>query len=134
MAVSTRRRLHGLKWPSTNPKLLAVDFLSPDQVQKISEGDLVVMEAPPEAEAKEEKEAGVRDGEGEKEEEVVSVGGEGVKRKAEEEEEEKMEVVERDVGEKGVGERKRRRASEEEKQGKVQKTEEKESIKKGILS
>ena len=134
MAVSTRRRLHGLKWPSTNPKLLAVDFLSPDQVLKFSEGDLVVMEAPPEAEAKEEEEAEVRDGEGEKVEVGVSVGGEGVKKKEEEEEEEKMAAGERDVGEKGVGERKRRRASEGEKQGKVQKTEEKESIKKGILS
>ena len=53
VAVAARERLHGLKWPSTNPKLLSVDFLSPEEVQKISEGDLVVMTAPPEVGEKE---------------------------------------------------------------------------------
>ena len=72
-ALATRHRLHGLKWPSTNPKLLAVDFLSLEQVQKISDGDLVVVEAPPEVEMEEEEKKeregkeGVREGEGEKE-------------------------------------------------------------------
>ena len=59
MATTTRHRLHGLKWPSTNPKLLSVDFLSPEEVQKISEGDLVVMTAPPEV-----GEGGGEEGEG----------------------------------------------------------------------
>lgn len=27
-AIATRNRLHGLKWPSTNPKLLRSDFLN----------------------------------------------------------------------------------------------------------
>ena len=62
VAVTTRRRLHGLKWPSTNPKLLVVDFLSPKQVQKISEGDLMVVEAPPITVTKEKEEG--KEGEG----------------------------------------------------------------------
>ncbi len=43
-AVATRTRLHGLKWPSTNPKLLAVDFLAPQDALGLSEGQLVVGE------------------------------------------------------------------------------------------
>ena len=43
-AVATRTRLHGTKWPSTNPKLLAVDFLSAEGAQKLSEGGLVLDE------------------------------------------------------------------------------------------
>lgn len=41
-AVATRGRLHGTKWPSTNPKLLAVDFLSAEEALKLTEGELVV--------------------------------------------------------------------------------------------
>lgn len=43
-AVATRNRLHGTKWPSTNPKLLDVDFLSAEEAQKLSEGGLVLEE------------------------------------------------------------------------------------------
>ena len=43
-AVVTRARLHGLKWPSTNSNFLAVDFLTPAEVSKISEGQLEVSE------------------------------------------------------------------------------------------
>ena len=125
--MSTRHRLHGLKWPSTNPKLLAVDFLSLEQVQKISDGELVVEEAPPEVETKEEeKEEGVEGvGEGEGEKEVGGDGagdvGEGVKVK------EVMEGVE--VRNEEVV-RKKRRASEGEK-GEKKKDERKEVPKKG---
>ena len=41
-AVATRARLHGLKWPSTNSKFLAVDYLTPEEASKISEGELEV--------------------------------------------------------------------------------------------
>ena len=43
-AVATRARLHGLKWPSTNSKFLAVDFLTPEDVTRITEGQLEVKE------------------------------------------------------------------------------------------
>ena len=32
MAAATRKRLHGMKWPSTNPKLLVADFLTIEEV------------------------------------------------------------------------------------------------------
>ena len=41
-AVATRARLHGLKWPSTNSKFLSVDYLTPEDVARISEGQLEV--------------------------------------------------------------------------------------------
>ena len=41
-AVATRARLHGLKWPSTNSKFLAVDYLTPEEASRISEGQLEV--------------------------------------------------------------------------------------------
>ena len=118
MAAATRRRLHGLKWPSTNPKLLAVDFLSPDQVQKISDGDLVVMEAPPEVESME----------GEEEERGEEVKGDG-----ESEELVKKEEVEGGEGKSEEGGRKRRRESERERQDKVKEDKDKnEETKKGM--
>lgn len=40
--MATRARLHGMKWPSTNSKFLAVDFLTPEDVSRISEGQLDV--------------------------------------------------------------------------------------------
>lgn len=66
-AVATRRRLHGTKWPSTNPKHLDVDFLSAEGAQKLSEGGLVLDEelVQPEGSA----------GEGAKEEGTVETGG-----------------------------------------------------------
>ena len=91
MATTSRQRLHGLKWPFTNPKLLSVDFLSPEEVKKISEGDLVVMTAPP---APEVSGKGGEEGEvggGEEEEERGGGGGdvgetgEGVREEGEEE-------------------------------------------------
>ena len=42
--MATRGRLHGLKWPSTNSKFLAVDYLTPEDVSRISEGQLEVSE------------------------------------------------------------------------------------------
>ena len=42
--MATRARLHGLKWPSTNSKFLAVDYLTPEDVTRISEGQLEVKE------------------------------------------------------------------------------------------
>ena len=42
--MATRQRLHGIKWPSTNPKRLNVDFLTADRVAVITEGQLVVDE------------------------------------------------------------------------------------------
>ena len=41
-AVATRNRLHGLKWPSTNPKLLAADFLTAEEVHTLTDGDMSV--------------------------------------------------------------------------------------------
>lgn len=41
-AIATRARLHGLKWPSTNSKFLAVDYLTPEEATRISEGELEV--------------------------------------------------------------------------------------------
>ena len=41
-AIATRARLHGLKWPSTNSKFLAVDYLTPEEASRISEGELEV--------------------------------------------------------------------------------------------
>ena len=41
-AVATRARLHGLKWPSTNSKFLAVDYLTPEEASRISEGQLEI--------------------------------------------------------------------------------------------
>lgn len=117
MAAATRRRLHGLKWPSTNPKLLAVDFLSPDQVQKISDGDLVVMEAPPEVESVE--------GEEEKGVDVKGDSGSGDLVKEEQ--------VEGGDGKSEEGGRKRRRESERERQDKVKEDKDKnEEAKKGM--
>ena len=43
-AVATRKRLHGIKWPSTNPKLLSVDFLTAEEARKLTEGELVIEE------------------------------------------------------------------------------------------
>ena len=42
--MATRARLHGLKWPSTISKFLAVDYLTPADVSRISEGQLEVSE------------------------------------------------------------------------------------------
>ena len=42
--MATRGRLHGLKWPSTNSKFLAVEYLTPADVSRISEGQLEVKE------------------------------------------------------------------------------------------
>jgi len=40
-AVATRTRIHGIKWPSTNPKLLCVEYLTPGDVERITEGEMV---------------------------------------------------------------------------------------------
>lgn len=42
--MATRGRLHGLKWPSTNSKFLAVEYLTSADVSRISEGQLEVRE------------------------------------------------------------------------------------------
>ena len=42
--MTTRRRIHGIKWPSTNPKYLVADFLSPSDVARISKGQFVIQE------------------------------------------------------------------------------------------
>lgn len=44
VALSTRARLHGTKWPSTNPKLLDVDFLSAEEALRLSDGELQLEE------------------------------------------------------------------------------------------
>jgi hypothetical protein len=44
VAKLVRSRLHGLKWPSTNPQRLRVDFLSSKEVVGVSEGELIVDE------------------------------------------------------------------------------------------
>ncbi|KAL5467488.1 hypothetical protein EMCRGX_G031717 [Ephydatia muelleri] len=44
VAAATRKRLHGMKWPSTNPKLLVADFLTIEEVAAISDGELVIKE------------------------------------------------------------------------------------------
>ena len=41
-AVATRTRLHGIKWPVTNPKVLVVDFLSAEEALKLTDGELVI--------------------------------------------------------------------------------------------
>lgn len=46
VAVATRKRLHGMKWPSTNPKLLTADFLSVEKVAMISDGELIIKKEP----------------------------------------------------------------------------------------
>ena len=84
-AVATRARIHGIKWPSTNPKLLCADYLTPSDVQRITDGEMVV-EAVQEEEEEEEEE-----GEEEEEEEKEI--------RRESGEEEKMEAE----GEKGGG-------------------------------
>ena len=43
-AVASRNRLHGTKWPSTNPKMLDVDFLTAEGAQQLSDGELVLSE------------------------------------------------------------------------------------------
>jgi len=40
--VAARTRIHGTKWPSNNPKKLAVDFLSSDAALRLSAGELTV--------------------------------------------------------------------------------------------
>ena len=82
-AVATRARIHGIKWPSTNPKLLCADYLTPSDVQRITDGEMVV-EAVQEEEEEEEGEE-----EEEEEKEIRRESGE----------EEKMEAE----GEKGGG-------------------------------
>ena len=42
--MATRNRLHGIKWPSTNPRLLCVDFLTPAEAERITQGELVIRE------------------------------------------------------------------------------------------
>ena len=42
--MATRNRLHGIKWPSINPKLLIVDFLSADEARQVSGGELIIEE------------------------------------------------------------------------------------------
>lgn len=34
-AVKTREALHGARWPQSNPKLLRVDFATPEEVDSI---------------------------------------------------------------------------------------------------
>ena len=83
-AVATRARIHGIKWPSTNPKLLCADYLTPSDVQRITDGEMVV-------EAVQEEEEEEEEGEEEEEEEKEI--------RRESGEEEKMEAE----GEKGGG-------------------------------
>lgn len=40
--MATRNRLHGIKWPTTNPKLLDVDFLTCEDALRLTEGELVL--------------------------------------------------------------------------------------------
>ena len=42
--MATRDRLHGIKWPSTNPRLLCVDFLTPAEAERITQGEFVIRE------------------------------------------------------------------------------------------
>ena len=65
VALSTRARLHGTKWPSTNPKLLAVDFLSAEEALRLSDGELQLEEE--RVWPKEKPEVGVVSGEGKEE-------------------------------------------------------------------
>ena len=44
MAVATRNRLHGTKWPSTNPKRLVLDYLTAPDALRLTNGELVVPE------------------------------------------------------------------------------------------
>ena len=79
-AVATRAHIHGIKWPSTNPKLLCADYLTPSDVQRITGGEMVVeaVQEEEEEEEEEEKEIRVESGEEEKmEAEGERGGGEG---------------------------------------------------------
>lgn len=42
--MATRTRIHGIKWPSMNPRNLVADFLSTADAGHISEGELIVKE------------------------------------------------------------------------------------------
>ncbi len=42
--MTTREAVHGIKWPTTNPKYLSVDYLDPGEVAKVTEGQLVIQE------------------------------------------------------------------------------------------
>ncbi len=44
IAVATRARVHGVKWPTTNPKYLSVDYLSSGEVARVTDGQLVIQE------------------------------------------------------------------------------------------
>ena len=57
--MATRERIHGIKWPSTNPKYLIADFLSPSDVAQISKGELVIQEGDDGSVASEDNRAGV---------------------------------------------------------------------------
>ena len=66
-AVATRARIHGIKWPSTNPKLLCADYLTPSDVQRITDGEMVVEAVQEEEEEEEEEEREIRGESGEEE-------------------------------------------------------------------
>ena len=40
-AAASRQALHGIKWPTTSPKILAVDFADNDEVSRCSHITLV---------------------------------------------------------------------------------------------
>ena len=48
--------MHGIKWPSTNPKLLCVEYLTPGDVELITKGEMVVRMGEEEMEEENEEE------------------------------------------------------------------------------
>ena len=76
-AVATRARIHGIKWPSTNPKLLCADYLTPSDVQRITDGEMVVEAVQEEEEEEEEEEEREIKGESGEEEKMEAEGEQG---------------------------------------------------------